>query len=412
MKKNWLPLFSILFGAITSSAQQNVGIGINTPAWPLHVVTPNSQIAGFDGGAGMYIGLYEQGVYRGYIGSFLGAAPDVDFGTGGGNTTGKLHLATQAVARMTIRENGFVGISNQNPQYLVDVNGRMRIQAATVNNANTSGGIWYTDYRTNSNIAFIGMADSVNYGFWGDRPGVGWQFYFDARYGNVGIGRKPVSSTVRLALDHPDGASLNVYASGNFRGGFQATDSTLEINGAGASSICFPVPCSPPPAKDIIIWPVTPCTTFPCLSLFNPGKVGFYTTNPTSKVHIVAGTGNSGVLIGNSASESATGYMLNVDGKIMCEELRVQLSSAWPDYVFDAKYNLKNLDELESQVKRDGHLPGILPAAKIEADGGVEIGEMQRKMLEKIEELYLYVFELNKENKALKAEMAKTKKRR
>jgi hypothetical protein len=412
MKKNWLPLFSILLGAITSSAQQNVGIGTNSPAWPLHVVTPNQQIAGFDGGAGMYIGLYEQGVYRGYIGSYLGAAPDVDFGTGGGNTTGKLHLATQAVARMTIRENGFVGIGNTNPGYLMDVNGRIRLQAGTVNNVGTSAGTWHTDYRTNTDIAFIGMADSVNYGFWGSRPNVGWQFYFDARYGNVGIGQKPSSGSTRLVLDHPTGAGINLFSNGNYSGGFQATDSTLEIFSASSSSLCFPQPCNPPPAKDIVIWPEVPCTSFPCINLFNPGKVGFYTTNPTSRVHIVAGTGNSGVLIGGSASESATGYMLNVDGKIMCEELRVQISTAWPDYVFDAKYNLKNLDELESQVRKDGHLPGILPAAKIEADGGVEIGEMQRKMLEKIEELYLYVFELNKENKALKAEMAKTKKRR
>lgn len=305
-----------------------------------------------------------------------------------------------------------VGIGTNAPDYKLDVVGRMRIQAGTVNDANTTSGIWFTDYRSNTNLAFIGMADSVNYGFWGSRPGVGWQFFFDARYGNVGIGRKPSSGVSRLSIDHPDGAFVGLYSDGRYSGGFQATDSSLEISGASSSNLCFPQPCSPAPAKDIIIWPVAPCTSFPCFSLFSPGKVGFYTTNPTSRVHIVAGTGVTGVLIGGATSESATGFMLNVDGKIMCEELRVQLSTAWPDYVFDAKYNLTNLDELESKVKREGHLPGILSAASIEAQGGVEVGEMQRKMLEKIEELYLYVFELNKENKALKAEMAKTKKRR
>jgi hypothetical protein len=408
MKKYAIFILSLACVASVTNAQ-NVGIGTNNPQYPLHVVSPSSQVASFDGGASMYIGFYEGGVYRGYLGSYAGAAADMDFGTGGGNATGKLHLTTLAVPRLTVRENGFVGIGNTNPGYLMDVNGRIRLQAATANNVNTSAGTWHTDYRTNTDIAFIGMADSVNYGFWGSRPNVGWQFYFDTRYGNVGIGRKPASGTSRLSLDHPDGASVGLYANGSYHGGFQATDSSLEIF-SDYSGLCLG-DC--PPAGNIVFWPPPNCVGIGCINAPTPGRIGMYNNAPKSRVHIVAGTGTSSVLISSSSlAEPATGYMLNVDGKIICEELKVQLSTAWPDYVFDTKYNLTNLDELEIQVKKEGHLPGILSAARVESDGGIEVGEMQRKMLEKIEELYLYVFELNKENKELKAQMTKTKKRR
>ncbi len=408
MKKISISIFGLAF-SVSISFAQNVGIGTNNPAFPLHVITPNAQVASFDGGASMYIGFYEGGVYRGYLGSYSGAAADMDLGTGGGNPTGKLHLTTQAIPRLTVRENGFVGINNTNPGYPVDVMGRMRLQASTLNNASTSSGIWHTDFRSNTDIAFIGMADSVNYGFWGSRPNIGWQFFFDARYGNVGIGRKPSSGVTRLSLDHPEGSAIAMYHNGGYGGGFQATDTTFEIM-SSYSGFCVG-DC--PPAGNIVLWPPPPCVGIGCVGSASPGRIGMYNNSPQSRVHIVAGTGTSSVLIsGSTAAAPATGYMLNVDGKIICEELKVQLSTAWPDYVFDAKYNLTNLDELEAQVKKDGHLPGIVPAAKVESDGGIEVGEMQRKMLEKIEELYLYVFELNKENKALKAEMAKKGKRR
>jgi hypothetical protein len=110
------------------SLRGNGFVGIGTaPFAPLHLNTTQSAAAIFNGGSNMYLALFEEGNYRGYIGSFSGSTPDVDFGTGGSNALGKLHLATQAIPRLTVRENGYVGINNTNPQWHLDVEGGMRL---------------------------------------------------------------------------------------------------------------------------------------------------------------------------------------------------------------------------------------------------------------------------------------------
>ncbi len=96
-----------------------------------------------------------------------------------------------------------------------------------------------------------------------------------------------------------------------------------------------------------------------------------------------------------------SGYKLKVFGKIISEEVRVQLKTAWPDYVFEKNYKKLSLTELEKFLEKNKHLPNIPSAKEIETDGQ-HLGEIQRKMLEKIEELSLYVIELKKEIDILK----------
>lgn len=93
---------------------------------------------------------------------------------------------------------------------------------------------------------------------------------------------------------------------------------------------------------------------------------------------------------------------LSVNGRIRAKEVRVETAN-WPDYVFEDGYSLQDLNELESYIKSHKHLPGIPTAALIESDG-VDLGEMNRKLLEKVEELTLYVIDLNKQLHLLKHE--------
>jgi len=99
-------------------------------------------------------------------------------------------------------------------------------------------------------------------------------------------------------------------------------------------------------------------------------------------------TGN--VAIGGSTF--ATGYDLSVDGKIICEELRVNMSGNWPDYVFRKDYDLMTIPELSRFIEQNGHLPEVPAASEIEKTG-IDVGEMQKIMMKKIEELSLYIIQ-------------------
>src|SRR5688572_1641154 len=92
----------------------------------------------------------------------------------------------------------------------------------------------------------------------------------------------------------------------------------------------------------------------------------------------------------------ATGYALSVDGKVMCEEMRVELQGSWPDYVFADDYKLLSIKEMEQHINQFNHLPGMPSADEMEQSGGIDIGTMQTKMMEKIEELSLYIIQLEK----------------
>ncbi len=94
---------------------------------------------------------------------------------------------------------------------------------------------------------------------------------------------------------------------------------------------------------------------------------------------------------------------LSVYGKVVAKEIEVRLSG-WADYVFEDDYKLRSLREVEDFIKANGHLPGIKSASEIESQG-LDLGETQKIMMEKIEELTLYMIELKKENEALKKQL-------
>ena len=90
----------------------------------------------------------------------------------------------------------------------------------------------------------------------------------------------------------------------------------------------------------------------------------------------------------------ATGYSLSVNGKVACEEVLVEDLTNWPDYVFADDYNLMSLEELEKSIRENNHLPGLPSATEIQ-ENGLMLGDMQKRMMEKIEELTLYSIEQN-----------------
>lgn len=96
------------------------------------------------------------------------------------------------------------------------------------------------------------------------------------------------------------------------------------------------------------------------------------------------------------------GYELIVDGKAIMEEVKVQLSENWwPDFVFKKDYKIRTIEEVEMYISENKHLPEIPSEIEV-TENGINLGEMNAKLLQKIEELTLYLIDQNKELKELK----------
>ena len=106
------------------------------------------------------------------------------------------------------------------------------------------------------------------------------------------------------------------------------------------------------------------------------------------------------VSIGTSSNEGS----LNVQGNLESKKVKITATpGSFPDYVFKPDYKLRTLSELDAFIKKNGHLPSIPKASEVEANGQ-DLGLIQQKLLEKIEELTLYVIELEAGRKKFEAQ--------
>lgn len=147
------------------------------------------------------------------------------------------------------------------------------------------------------------------------------------------------------------------------------------------------------------------------INFYNNGNFKSFIGHSTTGLYLGVNDGNirldvtnGHVAIGNVVltGVNADAYKLAVSGKVICEEVRVKLvSSGWPDYVFADNYRLRPLAEVKNFIAQNRHLPGIPAAAEVEKNG-LEVGDMQKRMMEKIEELTLYIIDLQKQVDELK----------
>lgn len=128
-----------------------------------------------------------------------------------------------------------------------------------------------------------------------------------------------------------------------------------------------------PATNTLGIWLAGNNTGTPVISCTPDQNVGIGTINPQAK--------------------------LAVNGDVLAKKVKVTLSG-WSDYVFNASYRLRPLSEVEQYIKQYGHLPEVVSAAEVEKNG-LDVGDNQATLLKKIEELTLYVIELEKRMKEL-----------
>ncbi|RLD56679.1 MAG: hypothetical protein DRJ01_14915, partial [Bacteroidetes bacterium] len=255
------------------------------------------------------------------------------------------------------RESGNVGIGTTNPQY-----GKLQVNGEGVDNGitlyrgttgSTTGRFWIdiNDYMhiTRSNSTDKGIIIKPN--------------------GNMGIGTFPLSTTKFFVRDadyttagdkviaifkrnfNSDGHGAGLYITSDAKG----TTGIVKLKSTGYSAQNMGLG---PTGLDIYIQK-------------NTGNVGIGTTNP--------GT-----------------YKLAVNGKIKAHEVNISLTG-WSDFVFQEGYELKKLNEVEKYICKNKHLPDI-PSKSEVLKNGVNVGEMNKVLLQKIEELTLYVIDLKKEN--------------
>jgi hypothetical protein len=196
---------------------------------------------------------------------------------------------------------------------------------------------------------------------------------------------------------------MRINWSGQVGIGTTAPIQTLDVNGAvkivggiqkgGTSAIA---------TADLGLYSLDPTTWMRFVTTGQPIK--FFTdgnVNPIGATEKLSIQQDGKVLIGNPALSGFMGtpgsYLLYVQQGILTEKVRVAVctSANWADYVFDEKYDLKTITELESYVKANKHLPNV-PSANEVVKAGIDVATMDAKLLEKIEELTLYIIEQDK----------------
>ena len=372
----------------------------------------------------------------------------------GGVAIGSSYSGSTAAPANGLIVQGVTGIGTNSPNasYMLDVNGRMRLRHNSV-----SAGMWFNK-SDNSAEAFLGMVNDTTFGIWGSVGGANWRNAFNLRNGNMGINvadpLKPLSfdnaignkislwgsnsenhyglgiagSTLRMYV--PSATERFEFGTGNavtfsekvritgngqiysgitsstYQHHFKSSNSgqlALENSNAHTAGVQNSLAFKTNGWFDALIKTTAIDATH--------ARLGFFTFASTSEgtlLERMSITDNGDVLIGTTNETLGDGYRLRVKGKIISEEIKVQLQALWPDYVFHENYRLKPLHEVEAYIQEHKHLPDIPAAAEIQ-QSGLEVGEMQRKMMEKIEELTLYMIELKKENEDMKKELAALK---
>ncbi|CAL2076207.1 conserved protein of unknown function [Tenacibaculum sp. 190524A02b] len=225
--------------------------------------------------------------------------------------------------------------------------------------------------------------------------------YGDFSTNQVGINVKPTSSETTFAVGGQTEVQGNLLATGNVGIGTESPDRALDIAGGDTWQVklsntsetkrMFMGWYESRGAMEISTWgdgtfQNVPLSFLPQKVTFN-GNVGIGTLNPSAD------------------------YKLSVNGKIRAKEVTIE--SDWADYVFENDYKLPTLKEVETHIKEKGHLINIPSATEVHKNG-VKLGEINSKLLEKIEELTLYTIaqekKLEAQEKQLKTQEERLKK--
>jgi len=339
--------------------------------------------------------------FYGYINS------SINFFRGGDVTGGFLTFNTNDNSeRMRINANGNVGVGTTTPSAKLDIESSILFSYGAptygigIKSTGVGGGGWARRYgfmKNSDNSLFGGFGafggeNSLSYYWVGSEYNTPYMVWNTS--GNVGVG----TTTPNTKLDV--NGNVLIHGSGTYYNNVGAAE--LQV-GYGLAT-----PCTAGSVTRFALQPYAHTGgpwnfisrddavnafldikygTTAGITLRNDGNIGISTTNPDQK--------------------------LTVKGKIHAEEVIVDLNVPVADYVFKPNYRLMSLPEVELFVKTNSHLPEVPSAPEI-SKNGLSMGEMQNKLLQKVEELTLYAIQQNKrienqetDRKILEAKLAK-----
>jgi hypothetical protein len=345
----------------------NVGIGTSTPSSKFSVagnlLVTGGDISINDPSATVFFRVSNSA--RASV-ALSGVNDDLSIGTLALNDLGKMYFRTQSVNRMAIEPNGDVGIGFTSPSYKLDVNGDTR----TVGNLIAEDGYIQIKNTTDSKLWNMQYSSGTGRLLFLEQ---GVERIILQNGGNVGIGETFPAQKLHVngntmidgdAILNTVNPIIQLQNSDVDKGFVQLSGDNIRIGTNGGNT-----------AGKFVI-----------------------RTNGGDRFFV---DGNGNVNIGSQTD--APGYLLRVDGKMICEEVKVKLSSAWPDYVFEDKHQLMPIGELTQFIRQNKHLPNIPSAKEIETNG-IQVGDMQKRMMEKIEELTIYIISLQQQIDILKKE--------
>jgi len=396
-----------LFIIAISSLATHISFGqFNIPAWPANTISNNTQ-AGFIGiGTRSTSGptttpLPNFNLHMHGTVDFIGPPdrfgnPGVNFGkttrlgftnttTGMLNTDGVEFRMSENNFSIENRENGnlTIGVSNTSLTFsqpssriwvgtgsnILSVdNARMNIIAPTSDNGlfiQTSGTKYALGLKTSVNTTealIVRDASNVsNFSVKGNG---------DVTSGNIAVSSPATSDAIKVSTVGNSNVSFRVTNEGEV---FSKTESTEKQN-----------IISNPNSDALVV--TTAGNSSPKFKVNNNGEV----------------TSGNTYILGTLRVVNANGNQFSVDnaGYVRAREIKVNLLEI-PDYVFKSDYKLMSLKELEQYISLNKHLPNIKSELEYKNENGIEIGELNMKLLEKVEELTLYIIDLQKQIEAI-----------
>jgi hypothetical protein len=389
---------------ISNNNTGNVGIGTSTPNFKLDVLSNTGQTAMFKNGDINNASFTQVDIFRPNAGLYSGQGMSVI-------ALGSTYPASGALKA----DGGFFGA-----------------------NAGASGGLSIASSHPNGQIRFYtGGADDINQRLTINSVG---NTVFKSELGNaddvafaINSGTTSVNTYVNLfeqrksgsmyfrtqwggnilyydangGLYTGSGIDVNFTQSGSVYGNYFRASKLKGLNwdqtevGIDAPSITYKstgasyIAANTSAHKFTVSYPLTEANTN--IASFDNGGTPLVTISKDGKLLIGTTAGAAGV------------HSLAVNGSAIFTKAVVKLNGNWPDYVFEPNYGLLPIAQLEKYIQQNRHLPNIPSAAEVKKEG-IDLGNSQTLQLQKIEELTLYIIDLNKKIEALQKDNVEIKK--